>query len=152
MLFAAGLIVWVLAAGPVTLSGHPWVFLVLGVLAGAISLVITHGHVVRRRRPVGVAAGSPGELAVQPRDELAVVPVDGRTGAAVAFGAAGLFLFSVFFGVLAFALGLTALRRGTPGRWGRTAATAAVLLGIADFIILITMVATQPHHGVLRWS
>ncbi|GIF14463.1 hypothetical protein [Actinoplanes teichomyceticus] len=139
MLFAAGLLMWILLAGPVTLTGHPWLCLALGVLAGAVCLVVTHGHVVlRRRRRVPVAA----TVDVAPRDGLAVVPVDGRTAAAVAFGAAGLFLFSVVFGGLAIGLGLAALRRGTPGRWGRPAARAAVLLGVADLLVLAVLLAT----------
>src|SRR5689334_17871797 len=159
MLFIAGLIMWIVMAGPVTLSGHPWLCLVLGVLAGAISLVVTHGHVIRRsrratREPVPAAsrparvdvvprtvpaASRPARVDVVPRDELAVLPVDGRTGAAVAFGAAGLFLFSLVFGGFAIGLGLAAVRRGTPGRWGRPAAWTAILLGVADVLVVAVL-------------
>jgi hypothetical protein len=169
MLFVAGLLMWVLLAGPVTLTGHPWLFLCLGVLAGAISLVVTHGHVILRRRRALVPAAAAGEASragrpatverrtgltatVEPRDELAVVPVDGRTGAAVAFGAAGLFLFSIVFGGFAIGLGVAALRRGTPGRWGRPAARVAILLGVADLIVLVVMLATHAGHGVIHWN
>ncbi|BCJ40697.1 hypothetical protein GCM10010168_73150 [Actinoplanes ianthinogenes] len=136
MLFAAGLITWVLLAGPVTLTGHPWLCLTLGVLAGAASLVVTHGHVVLRRRQRALVT------TVAPRDELAVAPVDGRTGAAVAFGAAGLFLFSLVFGGFAIGLGVAALRRGTPGRWGRPLARLAILLGAADLVVLAALLLT----------
>lgn len=165
MLLAAGLAMWIVVAGPVSLSGHPWLCLGFGSLAGALSLIVTHGHVIlrqRRRRRVPVAAGrvgavprsstAAGPVDVVPRDELAVVPVDGRTGAAVAFGAAGLFLFSVLFGGLAIWLGVSALRRGTPGRWGRPAAVAAIGLGVVDLVVLVVLLATSPDGAALRWN
>ncbi|GAA4587499.1 hypothetical protein BJY16_008254 [Actinoplanes octamycinicus] len=150
MLFAAGLLTWTLLAGPVTLTGHPWLCLALGVLAGAASLVVTHGHVVLHRRQRALVTTVPprDELTVAPRDELAVAPVDGRTGAAVAFGAAGLFLFSLVFGGLAIGLGVAALRRGTPGRWGRPLARTAILLGVADLVVLAALLVTGTTlHG-----
>jgi hypothetical protein len=84
-------------------------------------------------------------------DSLTALPLDGRTAAAVIFGTAGLFLFNVVFDAFAIGLGVAAVRRGAPGRWGRPAALAAVLLGIADLLVLAILLVTRTSAHGFQW-
>jgi hypothetical protein len=173
MEFLAGaLVLMVIATGTATLSGHPVASIVAGFLAGAAVLLVTRGREIRRwRRPapstppsgrsgagsatraIDAGAGAPAGPVVDvvPEDELTAVPLDGRTAAAVTFGTAGLFLFNIVFGPLAIGLGLAALRRGAPGRWGRAAAVAAMLLGVADLLVLAVLIVMRSAGDGFHW-
>jgi flagellar motor component MotA len=74
--------------------------------------------------------------------------LDGRTAAALACGAVGLFLFNVVFGPVAIALGAVAARRNPEGR---PVALVAVALGVADLVVLVTLVAARVHGGTFSW-
>src|SRR5690349_384118 len=133
----------IILAGTALLSTHHVLMLCGGVVVGGIALLMTYGRVVLRRhraQRTPVAAGR--ALDVVPAEPLAVTPMDDRTAAAVAFGATGLFLFNAVFGALAVGLGVAALHRGTPGRWGRPGAWTAIVLGIADFAVLVILIGT----------
>jgi hypothetical protein len=152
-LLAGTVVLVVIATGTATLSGHPALMIVLGAVLAGLVLLITHGHVVRRRMVGRRAPVTAGRVVtdVAPADPVATVPLDGRTAAAVAFGVAGLFLFNIVFGPVAIGLGLAALRRGAPGRWGRPAALTAVVLGIADLLVLVLLIASRVHGGGFTW-
>ncbi|WP_412739554.1 hypothetical protein [Krasilnikovia sp. MM14-A1259] len=159
----------VIATGTAMLSGHPVIMILLAALLGAAALVLTRGREIRARRRIrwtvparvaarpDTAAAAPTVVAtdvmvkdVVPEDGLNPVPLDGRTAAAVMCGTVGLFLFNPLFGPLAIGLGVAALRRGTPGRWGRPAAVAAILLGLADLLVwAILLLFPLIDHGVL---
>jgi hypothetical protein len=152
------LVVLVVALGTASLSGHLLLALGLGVLVPGLALLFTRGHVVRVRRrvrpPAGNAASGAGTVTVTdvaPDDDLAPVPLDGRTAAAVICGLAGLFMFNVLFGPAAIALGLGAVRRGTPGRWGGPAAIAAITLGLLDLVILAALLTARINDGAFAW-
>jgi hypothetical protein len=178
-LLAGALVLLVVMTGTATLSDRPVLILVGALLGGAV-LLLTRGREIRARRRAArrpaatagqasarpVAAGgdaSPGPVAagrdapagpvtdVVPEDALTAVPLDGRTAAAVTFGTAGLFLFNILFGPLAIGLGVAALRRGAPGRWGRPAALAGVLLGAADLLVLVILLLTRISGDGFEW-
>jgi hypothetical protein len=143
----------IILAGTALLSPHHVLMLTAGLVVGAVALLMTHGRVVLRRRReqrVPVAAGRVPD--VVPAEPLAVTPTDDRTAAAVAFGAMGLFLFNAAFGALAIGLGVAALRRGTPGRWGRPGALTAIVLGVADFAVLAVLIAGRLSGDGFHWG
>ncbi|RZU52411.1 hypothetical protein EV385_4274 [Krasilnikovia cinnamomea] len=157
----------VIVTGTAMLSGHPVIMIVLAAVLGGLVLLLTRGREIRARRrvrrtvPRSATAGRPAanrtvvvsDVVVQdvvPEDGLNPVPLDGRTAAALMCGTVGLFLFNPLFGPLAVGLGVAALRRGTPGRWGRPAAVAAVLLGLADLLVwAVLLLSRLALHGVL---
>ena len=143
------LVLTIVLAGAATLSPHHLLLLAAGLVAGVIALLVTYGHVVvRSRRPSRVPTSAGGSLDVEPAEPLAVAPMDGRTAAAVILGAAGIFLFNPVFGAIAIGLGGSALRRGTPGRWGRPGAVAGIVLGVADYVVLCFVIAGRvSSHG-----
>jgi hypothetical protein len=153
-------VVLVVALGTASLSGHLLLALGLGVVVPGLALLFTRGHLVRVRRRVRrpVAGAAPGTATatttvteIVPDDELAPVPLDGRTAAAVSCGLAGLFMFNILFGPAAIALGLGAMRRGAPGRWGAPAAIAAVTLGLVDLVILVALLTARVNDGAFAW-
>ena len=99
--------------------------------------------------PADAGAANAG-VGVVGKDDLTVVPLDGRTSGALACGVAGLFMFNLIFGTIAVVLGLLALRRGTPGRWGRPAAVTAVILGVIDLIVLAAIMIPELTDGRLQ--
>lgn len=154
VLLDGALALMILLAGAALLGAHHVLLIAAGLLAGGIALLVTHGHVVwRDRRPAAVPAGD-GRTAVEesldvaPAEPLAVAPMDRRTAASVVLGAAGLFLFNAVFGAIALGLGITALRRGAPGRWGRPGAVAGIVLGAADFVVLAVLLVGRAHRYV----
>ncbi|WP_433305665.1 hypothetical protein ACQP2F_18685 [Actinoplanes sp. CA-030573] len=149
LLLDLALALMLVVAGTALLGAHHLLLIAAGLVALAVALVVTHGHVVLRRR-VPARAGTAVDVA--PADRLAVAPMDGRTATAVALGATGLFLFNAVFGAIAIGLGLSALRRGAPGRWGRPGAVAGIVLGIADFLVLLIMLAVRLTGAGLQWS
>jgi hypothetical protein len=162
-LLAGAMVLLVITTGTATLSGHPVVMIVLGALLAGAVLLLTRGREIRARRRADrrpatalVAADRQDPTGpvtdVVPEDALTAVPLDGRTAAAVTLGVAGLFLFNIMLGPLAVGLGLGALRRGTPGRWGRPAARAAVLLGIADLVVLAVLLAMRSSGDAFQWQ
>jgi hypothetical protein len=157
-LVAMTLVLLVVLTGTATLTGQP-LLIAVGVVVAGLILLVTRGReiIVRRRRraaqPVPAGAAGPAPvLDVVPEDELTAVPLDGRTAAAVALGAAGLFMFNLVLGPLAIALGTAALRRGAPGRWGRPAAVAAILLGAVDLLVLTVLLIAHLSDGGFRWG
>jgi hypothetical protein len=70
----------------------------------------------------------------------------------VILGAAGLFIFNAVFGAIAAVLGVAALRRGTPGRWGRPGAITGIVLGIADYIVLAVVLIGRINGAGFHWS
>lgn len=65
----------------------------------------------------------------------------------VLLGTAGLFVLNIVFGPVAIGIGTTALRRGS----GRAAGAAAVVLGIADLVVLGALVLHSAAHGGVFW-
>jgi hypothetical protein len=155
------LVVLVVALGTASLSGHLLLALGLGVVVPGLALLFTRGHLVRVRRrirrprtdaaPGGAATTTATVTEVVPDDELAPVPLDSRTAAAVTCGLAGLFMFNVLFGPAAIALGLRAVKRGAPGRWGVPAAIAGITLGLLDLLILVALLAARINDGAFAW-
>jgi hypothetical protein len=153
LLLDAALVLMIVLSGTALLGAHHMLLLFAGVAAGAVALLVTYGHVVRRRpAPRREPAKVGGPLDVVPAEPLAVAPMDGRTATSVILGAVGLFLFNAVFGAFAIGLGLASLRRGAPGRWARPGAIAGVVLGVADFLVLLLMVATRLSDPGFHWS
>ncbi|WP_412742736.1 hypothetical protein [Krasilnikovia sp. MM14-A1004] len=166
-LLTGALALLVIMTGTAMLSGHPFIMIALAALSGAVALLLTRGREIRARRRVrGTLPPPPARrdattaartmvvtevvTDVAPEDELNPIPLDGRTAAAVMCGTVGLFLFNPLFGPLAIGLGVAALRRGTPGRWGRPAAVVAVLLGLADLLVWTALLLSRLlGHGML---
>lgn len=65
----------------------------------------------------------------------------------VLLGTIGLFTLNVVFGPVAIGLGTTALRRDT----GRAAGALAVVLGVADIVVLGALVLHSAAHGGIVW-
>jgi hypothetical protein len=153
LLLDGALALMIVLTGTAMLGAHHLLLLLAGVAAGIIALLITYGHVVRRRRdPRREPARVGGPLDVVPAEPLAVAPMDGRTATSVILGAMGLFVFNAVFGAFALGLGLATLRRGAPGRWARPGAIAGVLLGVADYVVLLLMIATRLTGAGFHWS
>lgn len=70
---------------------------------------------------------------------------------AVLFGLAGLFVFNVIFGPLAIGVGVAAYRRRSATGRVRTAALAAVTLGVADLVVLAVIAAVSLASGGFTW-
>jgi hypothetical protein len=77
--------------------------------------------------------------------------LDGAAVAALTCGAVGLFMFNIVFGPIAVVLGTASLRRDASGRPGRAAALAGLLLGIADLVVLVVLIAGKVHGGTFGW-
>jgi hypothetical protein len=77
--------------------------------------------------------------------------LDDRAAAALLCGAVGLFLFNVVFGPIAIVLGAIAARGSEPGRLGRAAALLGIVLGVADLVVLVALVASKVHDGRFDW-
>ena len=75
----------------------------------------------------------------------------------VLLGAVGLFIFNLIFGPLAIGLAVAALRRQAgPGRHPASARTragawAGLVLGAADLIVLVVLIAASLAHGAVTW-
>jgi hypothetical protein len=77
--------------------------------------------------------------------------LDDRAVAALAFGAAGLFMFNIVFGPFAIVLGAASARRHPSAGRQRTAALTGVVLGVADLLVLAFLVASKIHGGSFAW-
>jgi hypothetical protein len=77
--------------------------------------------------------------------------LDDRAVAALAFGAAGLFMFNIVFGPFAIVLGAASARRHRSAGRQRTAAVIGVVLGVADLLVLAVLVASKIHGGNFAW-
>ena len=153
LLLDGALALMIVLTGTAMLGVHHLLLLLAGVAAGAIALLVTYGHVVLRRpAPRREPARVGGSLDVVPAEPLAVAPMDGRTATSVVLGAMGLFLFNAVFGAFAIGLGLASLRRGAPGRWARPGAVAGIVLGVADYLVLLLLVATRLSGDGFHWS
>ncbi|GAA4590527.1 hypothetical protein BJY16_009263 [Actinoplanes octamycinicus] len=80
-----------------------------------------------------------------------IASLDDRAVGSLALGVAGLFFFNVVFGPTAIVLGAIAARRHAAGSPSRNAGLIGVLLGVADLVVLATLVAAQIRHGSLVW-
>lgn len=80
------------------------------------------------------------------RDRATHTDADGTAVASFMLGLLGTFVFNVVFGPLAAVLGVIALARGTRRR-GRAA--LGIALGLADLVILATLIAT---HQSVTWT
>lgn len=76
--------------------------------------------------------------------------IDGRAVAALACGVAGLFMFNIVFGPLAIGLGTSAARRAR-GHADRVIGLVGLLLGVADLVLLVVLVALRIHDGAFTW-
>jgi hypothetical protein len=147
-LLTATIVLIVVVFGTATLSNHLLLAVVLALVLPGLALLLTRGHpvLVRRRDPARTA------VTVAPDDELAPVPLDGRTAASVTLGLAGLFVFNVLFGPAAVALAIGSIRRGAPGRWGRPAAVAGLTLGLLDLLVFVALLAARTGDGTFSWQ
>lgn len=155
-----------ISLGTASLVDPPLIPIVAGAVLGGLTLLLTRGRLVlvrrgrdRRAAPALVQAGAgagadatsrPAQVGVVDKGDLTVVPLDSRTSSALACAVTGLFMFNLIFGALGIVLGLIALRRGTPGRWGRPAAVTAVALGLIDLIVLAAIMIPQLSDGTLQ--
>jgi hypothetical protein len=69
----------------------------------------------------------------------------------VLLGAVGLFILNLVFGPIAIGLGVTAIRRGVRPALPRATALASIVLGAADLVVLLVLVALSLSHGGLTW-
>jgi hypothetical protein len=83
----------------------------------------------------------------------AVAPESGASvaHAGMLLGAAGLFVLNLVFGPLAIGLGITAIKRGVRPGLPRATALASILLGVADLVVLLVLIALSLSHGGLAW-
>jgi hypothetical protein len=72
-----------------------------------------------------------------------------RTG--MLLGVVGLFILNLVLGPIAIGLGVVALRRGARPGAERAAALSSILLGAADVIVLLVLMALSLRHGGLVW-
>jgi len=64
-------------------------------------------------------------------------------------GTAGLFMLNLVLGPVAIGLGVTALRRGVRPGTSRAAAVASIVLGAADVLLELVLVALSVGHGLV---
>jgi hypothetical protein len=98
-----------------------------------------------RRSPVLATDANGPRKAVAPESGASIA------SAGVLLGAVGLFILNLVFGPLAIGLGVTAIRRGVRPGLPRATALASIVLGVADLVVLLTLVALSLSHGGLTW-
>jgi Domain of unknown function (DUF4190) len=72
---------------------------------------------------------------------------NGMAVAALVCGIIGLFIFDFILGPLAIIFGGIGLRWAGRGAGRRGMAWAGVILGLADILILVVLLAALPHHS-----
>jgi len=77
--------------------------------------------------------------------------LDDRAVGSLALGVAGLFFFNVVLGPIAIVLGAVTAHRHRAGTPSRNAGLIGVALGVADLIVLATLIAAQIRHGSIGW-
>ena len=99
----------------------------------------------RRLAVLATDASGPRGQAVAPETGASIA------SAGVLLGVTGLFILNLVFGPLAIGLGATAIRRGVRPGLPRATALASILLGAADLVVLLVLVAFSLSHGGLTW-